>query len=218
MAPPTPDDVFGLYIHHGGHFFTPNGKFQKYIGGGMAQASDLDPDRFGYFDLVEEFNKIGIDTWGRLTFVNHMSATHVNIKSDKEVMEMLSATLRDSFNRMCSIYVVDGRKSTEGMGSEHVGEKVVKKVETVNNSKSVVEKSNFESATKIRNSTSISKGKSVIEKNVEKAVVKSVEKRVVESVSKNVAISFGRSGSERVVKSTEKQGSERVYKSTEKQA
>ncbi|KAG6400252.1 hypothetical protein SASPL_137077 [Salvia splendens] len=50
------------------------------------EASGLDPDRFGYFNLIEELNKIGIETWSRLTFVNPMTATHVDIKSDKEVM------------------------------------------------------------------------------------------------------------------------------------
>ena len=99
------DDVFGLYIHHGGHYIS-NGKFQKYVGGGTAQASGLDPDKFGYFDLVEELNKIEIDTWSRLTFVNPMTATHVDIRSDKEVMEMLSSTLGVSFNRMCTIYIL----------------------------------------------------------------------------------------------------------------
>ena len=117
---------------------------------------------------------------------------------------MLSANLSVSFNRMCSIYVVGG--------SVGMGERVVEKVEK--NSKSVVEKSHFESATKIRNNTSTSKGKTVIEKNVGENVVQSVEKRLVESVSKSVAISFGRgrSGSERVVKSTKKHDSETFNK------
>ncbi|XP_041997475.1 uncharacterized protein LOC121747495 [Salvia splendens] len=125
MAPPTADNIFGLSIHHGGHFI-PNGKFQKYIGGGRTKASGLDPDRFGYFDLIEELNKIGIETWSRLTFVNPVTATHVDIKSDKEVMEMLSSTLSVSFNRMCSIYVVD-RSMCMGGEAERV---VVKSTET----------------------------------------------------------------------------------------
>ena len=147
----------------------------------------------------------------------------MDIKSDKEVMEMLSATLGVSFNRMCSIYIVDWWKSTTGleqilehrsvgMCGEHVEERVLNKVEIVKNSKRVVENSNFDSATKTRKSTSVSKGKSVVQKSVENNVVQSVEKRVVERVSKDVVISFGKSGSEKVVKSSEKHGSETFSK------
>lgn len=43
-------------------------KFEKYIGRETSDINGLDPDRFGYFDLVDELNKLGFDSWSKLSY------------------------------------------------------------------------------------------------------------------------------------------------------
>ena len=72
---------FGIVFHHGGNFI-PDWKFEKYIGGERSVASGFDPDRFGFFDLVDEPRKLGFERWSRLSFEKPWLVYQVHIKGD----------------------------------------------------------------------------------------------------------------------------------------
>ncbi|XP_057775377.1 uncharacterized protein LOC130994346 [Salvia miltiorrhiza] len=109
---------FGLHICHGGRFINYEAK-QHYIGGVFDTKIGLDPDRFGYFDLLDYVKELGYVSWAGLYYRIPRTQTHKVIVNDQSVMEMLSLVDRHAVVTVC---VDGGRLGTDmgegGKGSE----------------------------------------------------------------------------------------------------
>lgn len=98
------DGRFGVHIHHGG-YFAKIGRVEYYIGGTVVPRFDLDGDKFGYFDLEDEVQKLGYMSWNRIKFKVPNMMVYKDIHSDKEVMEMLGYLCKTT--RVLDLFVVE---------------------------------------------------------------------------------------------------------------
>ncbi|KAL1545789.1 hypothetical protein AAHA92_22473 [Salvia divinorum] len=108
-------DNFGICFHHGGSLVKSDG-WELYIGGDTFLKHDFDVDRFGYFDLVEAINILGYKKWSRITFKLPMKITMIDIRDDKDVMEMLSQLGWKT--RVLNVYIVGETQGSQvGVGA-----------------------------------------------------------------------------------------------------
>ena len=114
-------DDFTIQFHHGGKM-VKDGAWQIYIGGNETFKSHFDADRFGYFDLVDEIKQLGYSKWSRLAFTVPNTIKKIDIKDDKDVLQMLSYLE----SGICVLHVyVDGElgeaqvDEVEGIVGEH---------------------------------------------------------------------------------------------------
>lgn len=93
-----------------------DGTLEIYIGGDEKTKSHFDADRFGFFDLIDEVKQLGYTKWSRVAFKVPRSMQMVDIKDDKDVMEMLSyLAWRIS---VLHVYVIGGEQQvSQGQGS-----------------------------------------------------------------------------------------------------
>ncbi|XP_057809117.1 uncharacterized protein LOC131023590 [Salvia miltiorrhiza] len=98
-------ESFDLFIHHGG-FFSWVGNHQLYVGGKTLLRDGLDADRFGYFDLEEEVQKLGYGVWAAMMFRTPLTEDYSIIRDDSDVMRMLSHLSPNQ--RTLSVYVDHG--------------------------------------------------------------------------------------------------------------
>ncbi|XP_057787606.1 uncharacterized protein LOC131004872 [Salvia miltiorrhiza] len=104
-------DKFACYFHIKGRFEEVEVEgcvIECYTGGLAFGRYDLDVDRFGYFDMVDLIDKLGMKDWERLRYLKPMSNSYNLITSDQEVMEMLSY-LTDEI-RVVHVFVEGGVK------------------------------------------------------------------------------------------------------------
>ncbi|XP_057796034.1 uncharacterized protein LOC131012138 [Salvia miltiorrhiza] len=100
---------FGLHICHGGRFINKEVK-QHYMGGEFLTKIGLDPDRFGYFDLVDYVKEIGYMSWENLYYRIPTTQRHIVIVDDSCVMNMLTAMGK---NLIITVCVEGGVKATK---------------------------------------------------------------------------------------------------------
>lgn len=60
------------------------------MGGFLVPRLDLDEDRFGYLDVVDEIEKLGYVSWKSISYKPTNSNNFVELKNDVDVMDMLS--------------------------------------------------------------------------------------------------------------------------------
>ncbi|XP_057811441.1 uncharacterized protein LOC131025662 [Salvia miltiorrhiza] len=104
-------DEFACYFHIKGRFEeveVEGGVIDCHTGGLSFGRYDLDVDRFGYFDLLDLIEKLGMKDWERLTYLKPKSNSYIVIYSDQEVMEMLSYLIDE--NRVVHVFVEGGVK------------------------------------------------------------------------------------------------------------
>ncbi|XP_057809035.1 uncharacterized protein LOC131023510 [Salvia miltiorrhiza] len=90
--------TFDLLLYYGGQFEEINGGkdgIDCYVGGFAVGRYGLDLDLFGYFDLKDEVDKLGIKNWNGLWYVKLKNSTREEIVDDKGVMSMLSGVSDD---------------------------------------------------------------------------------------------------------------------------
>ncbi|KAL1534010.1 hypothetical protein AAHA92_31415 [Salvia divinorum] len=102
-----------------------DGMLELYVGGDTFNKAHFDADRFGYFNLVDEIQQLGYNQWSRVAFKVPRSMVMVDIKDDKDVMNMLShLEFRIS---ILHVYIVGGTQrqllvSQPAMGDEKLSE------------------------------------------------------------------------------------------------
>lgn len=100
--------MFSIYIFHGGSYVKVGDK-GVYNGGEISRFGNLDPDRFGYLDLVELVDKLGYVSWDSMYFMDKKTEEFKEIKDDKEVLEMISEV-----NSYVNVYVDGAKDNVEG--------------------------------------------------------------------------------------------------------
>ncbi|KAL6515495.1 hypothetical protein OROHE_018529 [Orobanche hederae] len=101
------DSDFALCIHHGGKFITI-GAARLYSGGIFEHKYGFDSDKFGYFDLKDEVEKLGYESWKCVAYKVPKTLVFKDLRNDKDIMQMLK-----HLSRRCSsisVYVDDGKK------------------------------------------------------------------------------------------------------------
>ncbi|KAG6421781.1 hypothetical protein SASPL_118338 [Salvia splendens] len=110
-------DEFAIYFHYGGGFEDVD-DVKNYIGGEFIGRYGFDSDKFGYFDLEEEVKKLGFMSWSKMCYKIPDRNLYVIIKSDKEVMQML--TYLSHIIRTVSIFIDGGRRLEDGFEEKNL--------------------------------------------------------------------------------------------------
>lgn len=101
-----------MYIHHGGKFIDVGGS-RFYLGGVFVGKHGFDPDMFGYFDLKDEIEKLGYESWKCIAYKVPGTLLFINIRDDKDVMQMIKH-LSENSRCFSAVYVDDGKKKGGG--------------------------------------------------------------------------------------------------------
>ncbi|CAA0841463.1 Unknown protein, partial [Striga hermonthica] len=112
-------DKFLIFVNYGGRFIKC-GTSVEYLGGSFKTIHGLDVDRFGYFDLKEEVEKLGVDKFGKLVYIIPRKVGADNFKDvvdNSAVMEMIGHATRE--RTLLEVYVV-GEIIEEGNNEEEV--------------------------------------------------------------------------------------------------
>ncbi|GER52243.1 ubiquitin-specific protease 11, partial [Striga asiatica] len=103
-----------LFINHCGQFVKVGNDFE-YYGEEVTSRYGFDKDRFGYFDLLEEVQKLGYTKGEKLYFRANNSRKYVHMHNDEDVMEMLS--MMEPGKHYVQIYV-DSGSTNESKGDD----------------------------------------------------------------------------------------------------
>ncbi|GER37346.1 ubiquitin-specific protease 11 [Striga asiatica] len=103
-----------LFINHCGQFVKVGNDFE-YYGEEVTSRYGFDKDRIGYFDLLEEVQKLGYTKGEKLYFRANNSRKYVHMHNDEGVMEMLS--MMEPGKHYVQIYV-DSGSTNESKGDD----------------------------------------------------------------------------------------------------
>ncbi|KAL6558815.1 hypothetical protein OROMI_019165 [Orobanche minor] len=98
-------ESFALRISYAGYFTKIDG-LDRYIGGVTSSKWGLDPGKFGYFDLVDECEKLGYVSWDSLWFKNELTQEYKIVVDDNGVMDMLASGLTSG---IIHVYIEGGK-------------------------------------------------------------------------------------------------------------
>ncbi|GER44679.1 cytochrome P450 [Striga asiatica] len=97
---------FSIFVNYGGQFIKC-GTSVEYLGGKFKTVHGLDVDRFGYFDLKEEVEKMGVEKFEKLVYripkINGADRFK-DVVDDTVVMEMISHATKG--RTLLEVYVV----------------------------------------------------------------------------------------------------------------
>ncbi|GER43334.1 disease resistance protein [Striga asiatica] len=85
-------EKFSLFFNYGGTFIKIEDS-TEYYGGNFKSVYGLDTDRFGYFDLVEEVEKLGVKEFDKIMYQDPGKLGYAGMKEivdDSGVMEMIN--------------------------------------------------------------------------------------------------------------------------------
>ncbi|GER56496.1 hypothetical protein STAS_34219 [Striga asiatica] len=85
-------EKFSLFFNYGGTFIKI-GDSTEYFGGNFKSVYGLDTDRFGYFDLVEAVEKLGVKEFDKIMYQDPEKLGYAGMKEivdDSGVMEMIN--------------------------------------------------------------------------------------------------------------------------------
>ncbi|CAA0837648.1 Unknown protein, partial [Striga hermonthica] len=102
-------EKFTLVVNFGG-YFVKCGPIMEYLTGTLKSIYGLDADRFGYFDLQEELQKLGVKKYEKIVYRIHDASLGADslrdVTDDKGVMEIISCGKNK--RTVIQIYVVGG--------------------------------------------------------------------------------------------------------------
>ncbi|GER42587.1 hypothetical protein STAS_19382, partial [Striga asiatica] len=104
-----------------GGTFIKVGDSTEYFGGDFKTVYDLDIDRFGYFDLVEEVEKLGVKEFDKIMYQVPKKLGYAGMKEivdNSGVMEMIN--IGTKFRTIIEVYVVESNPKDDGDGANVV--------------------------------------------------------------------------------------------------
>ncbi|GER43522.1 O-Glycosyl hydrolases family 17 protein [Striga asiatica] len=97
---------FSIFVNYGGQF-VKCGTSVEYLGGKFKTVHGLDVDRFGYFDLKEAVEKLGVEKFEKLVYRiprNNGADMFKDVVDDSVVMEMINHATKG--RTLLEVYVV----------------------------------------------------------------------------------------------------------------
>ncbi|GER46316.1 myb domain protein 4r1 [Striga asiatica] len=109
---------FSIFFNYGGYFVKLE-NVVDYLGGSFKRVHGLDVDRFGFFDLKEEVEKLGVGKFERIVYrVPDVTGKQIfkDVVDDSVVMEMI----RDSTQKrsLVEVYVVGENQTSKKKAGE----------------------------------------------------------------------------------------------------
>ncbi|GER30220.1 serine hydroxymethyltransferase [Striga asiatica] len=109
-------EIFFLFFKYGGTFIK-FGDSTEYFGGKFKTVYGLDTDRFRYFDLVEEVEKLGVKEFDKIMYQVPQKLRYAGMKEivdDSGVMEMIN--MGHKFRTVIQVCVVESNPKDDGDG------------------------------------------------------------------------------------------------------